>query len=252
MQWKNASMINLNDVTLVGIDGIGGDIETALAMKYSGKNITFGKSILFSASNDQYDFCDTVKIDKLTYDECQKFTLTELVSYIETEYMLLVQGDGFVVNPHLWDPAFLTYDYIGAPWDYSGLSEIVKTYDPIISEKMINSPTPYQVGNGGFTLRSKKLMSGVKDLYVDGYTGIPEDAVICIGMRPELESMGCKWPLIDVAASFSCESKTIVDGRLIDKGSEGITLNISSDDSFGFHCKGTHSDKYFRLHIGDF
>jgi hypothetical protein len=234
-------LVNLKNVTLIGMDGVGGDKETAIAMKYSQRNIDFGKTILFSASNDQYDFCDTVNIKKMTYDECQKFTLTELVSYIETDYMLLVQGDGFVVNPELWNSSFLHYDYIGAPWPYSNVFENSKRW-PDVHAKMIQSNKNYQVGNGGFTLRSKKLMDNITNLYDEKWGGIPEDAVICIGMRSDLETVGCKWPPICVAASFSCEA------RLVDV--DGVTKIFSSDQSFGFHCRGTHPDK-IELLVGE-
>lgn len=227
-------MINLNNVTLIGLDGVGGDQQTAFAMKYSQKGINFGKSILFSASNDQYNFCDTVSIKKMTYDECQKFTLTELVSYIETDYLLLVQGDGFVVNSELWNQSFLEYDYIGAPWPYSNVFENSKRW-PSVHEKMLQSNENYQVGNGGFTLRSTKLMENVKTLYDEKWQGIPEDAVICIGMRSDLEALGCKWPSPHIAASFSCEAKFV--------DVSGSTKYFSSDQSFGFHCSGTHPDK---------
>ena len=228
-------MINLNDVTLVGIDGIGGDKKTAKAMKYSQQGIDFGQSILFSASNDRYDFCDTVQIERLTYDECQEFTLTKLIDYIKTDYMLIVQGDGFVVNADSWNLAFLDFDYIGAPWFTPHTFQNTKRW-PIIHEQFARSAGSYNVGNGGFSLRSKKLMTGVKNIYSEEYNSIPEDGVICIGMRHKLEELGCKFAPPDVAALFSCESRFVEFVYESECGS-------CSDLSFGFHCGETHSDK---------
>ena len=53
--------------------------------------------------------------------------------------MLIIQHDGFILNHKAWDNEFLNYDYIGAPVYWMG-------------NKLI------EVGNGGFSLRSKKLL----------------------------------------------------------------------------------------------
>lgn len=41
-----------------------------------------------------------------------------LDSYIETPHVLVVQYDGFILNPDAWTDEFLEYDYVGAPWWY--------------------------------------------------------------------------------------------------------------------------------------
>ena len=90
----------------------------------------------------------------------------------------------------------------------------------------------YCIGNGGFSLRTKKLMQAVSKLYVDEYYGIPEDLVICIILRKQLEEQGFKFPnSIEFAGKFSCEAQYI-DGYI-----------LSSDNSLGFHCGGTHPQK---------
>lgn len=45
--------------------------------------------------------------------------IKELNKYIETDYVLIVQYDGFILNPKAWMDEFLEYDYIGAPWWYT-------------------------------------------------------------------------------------------------------------------------------------
>ena len=35
-----------------------------------------------------------------------------LASYIETDFVLIVQYDGFVLHAQAWDDDFLNYDYI--------------------------------------------------------------------------------------------------------------------------------------------
>ena len=237
-------MMNLNNVTLLGIDGLGNDLQLAKAIKYSQEKIKFGKTILFSATDDQYDFCETIKINKLSYEDCQKFTMTNLVDYIETDYILLVQSDGFIVNPDSWSDDFFSYDYIGAPWPVSNLIinnsvETIPGWHPQrkkVLEALQKSNYEYQVGNGGFTFRSKKLLSLVKEKYSEKYANIAEDGVICICMRKELESEGIKFCPLELSGLFSCESKVVND----------VNNNIykfDSDASFGFHCKESHPDK---------
>lgn len=63
------------------------------------------------------------------------FMLTSVHKFIDTDHVLIVQRDGFILNPESFDPAWLELDYIGP---------IFMQYD--------------KVGSGGFSLRSKKLM----------------------------------------------------------------------------------------------
>ena len=101
--------------------------------------------------------------DRETY--C-KFIINDLHKYIDTEYFLLFQNDGWILNPDAWEDEFLNYDYIGAPW----------TWDE------------YPCGNGGFTLRSKALMEECSKMITGVYE--PEDLVICTKYRPYLERKG--------------------------------------------------------------
>src|SRR3990167_8493029 len=42
----------------------------------------------------------------------------ELSSYIDTDFALLIHGDGYVINPSAWSDRFLDYDFVGAPWPF--------------------------------------------------------------------------------------------------------------------------------------
>lgn len=227
-------MLDLNAVTLVTIDGVGHDVDAVKALKYSTKNINFNKILYITAGEMTPNFCSTVKISKLSRDDYQKFCVVELANYINTEYFLLIQSDGFVVNPHSWDERFLNYDYVGAPWPNSTLARalnnpLVRKIDEETSLVLKNATG--LVGNGGFTLRSKRLLDISSKLFKEEYIGTPEDNVICILMRRELENSGIKFPDYRTALQFSCEHR--------------IFNNIlySSDHSFGFHCRSTHLDK---------
>ena len=104
-----------------------------------------------------------------------------LANYIETEFCLIVQADGFIVHTDSWTDEFLDYDYIGAPWGHrSGL-----------------------VGNGGFSLRSTRLMHELQSPYYDEFH--PEDDRICRLYGTELIKKGFRFAPTELAERFSFE-----------------------------------------------
>ncbi len=128
-------------------------------------------------------------------DDWNKSVIYNLRNYIETTHALLIHADGYVINPHLWNPEWLEYDYIGAPWplpqdDYSYRSESGKIQ---------------RVGNS-VSLRSKKLMNLVATRDWKSYYGnTNEDGFVCCHNREWLESQGCKFDPLEVAIHFSKE-----------------------------------------------
>jgi hypothetical protein len=119
----------------------------------------------------------------------------DLDRYVETPFCLTIQRDGFVVHPEKWRDEFLKYDYIGAPWSTGQVGADAE--GNII-----------RVGNGGFSLRSKKLLG------LAGKTGIPfvpadgsfnEDYLICCVNRKIYLEHGCRFADVDVARYFAHE-----------------------------------------------
>ncbi len=160
-------VLNLPDVTLVCVD----DNEMRghdVFMKCD--NIKFGRRLLLH------------KLNLGSKEAYSKFILKELYKYIHTKYVLIVQHDGFVRNPEAWTNEFLDYDYIGATWWYKDGKN---------------------VGNGGFSLRSKKLLELCANLPTNATH--PEDHIICRDMRPYLESKGIKFAPESLANQFSFE-----------------------------------------------
>lgn len=106
-----------------------------------------------------------ISIDQIydlnTYSD---FMIKGLDQYIQTSHTLIVQWDGFITNPLLWQERFREFDYIGAPWP---------TKEGLL------------VGNGGFSLRSKKLLSALQDESI--LAKHPEDQCICLENRTYLE-----------------------------------------------------------------
>lgn len=113
-----------------------------------------------------------------------EFILRELVGHIKSEHCLIVQWDGFVLDAAQWDPGFLQYDYIGASWP-----QFCDGHD---------------VGNGGFSLRSHRLLEACQDPRFQG--DHPEDVAICRLNRPLLErEHGIRFANRSAACRFSFE-----------------------------------------------
>lgn len=180
-------MISLPEVTIICITtkDYGPSIQ---AIKKSLEQIIPAEVILFSDVHyDDPDF-SCISIPRLkSVREYSEFLLKEAGKYVETEFLLVIQHDGYPINASAWTDEFLEYDYIGAPWVYKD---------------------GRNVGNGGFSLRSKKLHTIFQtDEFIES-NGIysPEDE--CIGRlyRHYLEDKyGIRIAPDEVAAKFSYE-----------------------------------------------
>src|SRR5882672_191816 len=194
-------MINLPDVTLVTIDTACYDLAR-MAIEDSCQKLKFARVIVFTDRPDFFNVDETIKVEVKSIDEAMKILWYKVPDYIRTSHALIIQWDGWVINHHLWDNNWLEYDYIGAPWTY---------------EDGLN------VGNGGFSLRSKRLMSLVATDSNFQYKH-PEDYYICRIYRRELEAYGLKWPEVAVAERFSFENP------------EHFRFNWPPTETFGFHA----------------
>lgn len=117
-------------------------------------------------------------------EDYNRVMLRELVAHVRTSHVLVVQWDGFITHPQRWQGDFLQWDYIGAPWYHAG--------------------HPGQVGNGGFSLRSRKLLQALLEVQVD--LRRPEDMEICVHQQPLLtEQHQTRIAPLDVAQAFACE-----------------------------------------------
>lgn len=189
--------IQLPDVTLVAVACTKVD-ETISALRKSMEGIAFSRSILIT--HEPHDLAalgiEVIQIERLDYKAYNHFVAYRLGTYITTGFALLVQNDGYVLRPHKWDSMFLNYDYIGAPWPPN--------------MHFTEDGTNVRVGNGGFTLRSAKMLSILNDLnlpFTDNGTGFfHEDGLICVYHRKALEAAGIRFAPVEVAGRFSHES----------------------------------------------
>jgi hypothetical protein len=137
-------------------------------------------------------------------DEYSFYTLKICPHVCLEDFNLIIHADGFAVNKSAWTDEFLNYDYIGAVWNDGYL------------------------GNGGFSLRSRKLYDALTSLHIDyatkdylrpygddplyygitasGQKIIPEDNIICKIHKDTLVSQyGIKFAPHHIANQFSIE-----------------------------------------------
>ena len=106
-------MINLDNVTLLGIDCV--DIDRLIyAADVSQKGIKFKEvKLLTHFESDDNRIINIPKIESI--EDYSEFMIKGLNDYVDTDFVLVIQYDGFVLNPEQWNPKFLEFDYIGAP-----------------------------------------------------------------------------------------------------------------------------------------
>lgn len=159
--------LKLPDVTLCAATSVN-IVPTVAALRASMDQVAFGDVLLFT-DLEVANLPDGIRVERIprleSGDAYSRFLLGSLVDHIRTDYCLVTQWDGFVLDAANWDPAFLQWDYIGAPWP-----QFVDGYD---------------VGNGGFSLRSRRLLEACRDRrFVISH---PEDVAICRLNREFLE-----------------------------------------------------------------
>lgn len=175
----------LKNITLCAVDCATPSLAVN-ALEKSAAALDFTDVILFSDQTTEFSG-RTVLINKLSSrDAYSAFMLKRLVEFVETPYVLIVQWDGFVVDPARWTLDFTGCDYVGAWWGWF--------------------PDGLNVGNGGFCLRSRKLLEACAALIGDSPPVENEDTVICRRLRPRLESdWGVTFAPRRVANLFSYE-----------------------------------------------
>lgn len=182
----------LNEVTLVAVTSVA-LAATIEALRKSMRQVEFGRVVLLSDRRPSVSMegIEWIAIDPLrSRSDYSRFMLHELYRHITTEHALCVQWDGFVLKGDAWRPTFTDYDYIGALW-------------PHFSDD-------YRVGNGGFSLRSRRLLEACTSLPADGLHA--EDVLIGRVYRERLENIGIRFAPEEVAAGFAYE-RTAPTGR---------------------------------------
>jgi tetratricopeptide (TPR) repeat protein len=178
-------MLELPGVTLCCIDTVNHELALR-ALRLSRAEIRFGRTLFVSDRALSTDDIDVEVIPALnSRDDYSMFVLKSLAPRIHTPHVLLVQWDGYVIHPAAWRDDFLTNDYIGAQWFWHN--------------------DGMRVGNGGFSLRSRKLLLALADPRI--VLDEAEDVTICRTFRPLLESeYGIRFASEPAADAFAYEA----------------------------------------------
>ena len=140
-------MLELPDVTLVCADTLNHALA-ARAIARCCERIRYGSALFLTDALPPGialpPGVETREIAPLASREAYStLMLKGLARHVESSHALVVQWDGYVVNPDAWTGEFLACDYIGAPWPWGSEGS--------------------RVGNGGFSLRSRRLLDALAD-----------------------------------------------------------------------------------------
>ena len=203
--------------------------EAIKTLNYCKRFFNFKNSHLFSDLNPYEHENKFIKIKKIENISQYNNFLLKIGDYIESSHVLIVQDDGHIVNPDMWSDDYLIYDYIGAPWPNSyQWNKRWKKYD---NKTIVSNSKKNRVGNGGFSLRSKKFLD-----YSSNFSdceGFAEDVFLCLVNYQEAISKDIKFAPFEIAKKFSYE----VPLGGIFKNKEKKNINFKLDNHFGWHGK---------------
>lgn len=210
-------MLQLPDVTLCCVD-------TRLprmaldALRTSMAKTRFAQALLFTAPGhglgDAPPGVRIVEVDHIRSIEAYShFLLKGMRPYLNTSHMLIVQWDGYVLDPAMWRDDFLSVDYIGAVWP--------------------QYRDAHRVGNGGFSLRSAKLLDAL--MSEDIQPQHPEDICIARTHRRLLEQRwGIRFANEDLAHRFAFERERKGPSTFGFHGMSNFTTVMSEPDLAAF------------------
>ena len=194
-------MIQLPNVTLLCLATRDHE-QAANALIYSMRGIEFGAVKLVS-DHRPHNLPENILWEHVhrmsTIDDWNHKVFYNLWKYFDTEYVLFVHPDGFVVNPQSWKPEFLHYDYIGSPWSIACCHAI--------RGSRVDTHEINRVGNS-VGIRSRKLCK------VPSEIGIPwmrfngdynEDTQITNHWRQLFVEQGCTFAPFELAIQFGRE-----------------------------------------------
>jgi hypothetical protein len=178
----------LPQVTLCAIDTRAPALA-AQSLQRSSADIDFARVVLFSHRVEPGTLAADIELVDIgpigSGAEYSHFVLRRLPEHVATPFVLVTQWDGFVVDPAQWRDEFLEFDYLGAPWH--------------------DQPEARCVGNGGFSLRSQRLLQAGRDLRVSPEH--PEDQALCRDHRDLLErEHGVRFAPPSLARRFAFEN----------------------------------------------
>ena len=180
-------MLRLPDVTLVCYEVMAHDLMT-LTLRDAMEKVEFKEVIVWTDKRlDLPKSVNQILVDGKT-NKIHSALVMWYSAYkvVKTSHMLNIEWDAGVHNIDAWTPEFLEYDYIGAPWPWHN---------------------DHRVGNGGFSLRSQRLMEYLSN-HVEWFPIChPDDDTICRRYSDALTGIGFKFAPEELADKFAFERK---------------------------------------------
>lgn len=218
---------NILNVDLISINCVDA-YQSAAAINYCQKFFNFGKSILVTHQNIDADNIELHLLnEKLDWNQYNDIVLN-LIEHTDNDYVLLIQDDGHIVNPNLWDDDYLNYDYIGAPWPSE--ESWIKLQHESQKDYMREIFPQNRVGNGGFCLRSRKFLEFSSQFH--SCDGLGEDSFLCTRKYKEAIEYGIKFAPFELAVKFAYENPCIEFGT-----SWNEKIFFDKNKHFGWHGK---------------
>ena len=180
--------LRLPQVTLICVDTANPDLALR-ALNHSMRWISFGAAVLVTAPNHTLSPPPGLQIVAnetiSTVRDYSRFMLRDLLPYVDTSHCLVVQWDGYVLDPTMWRDKFMEFDYLGPIW-----------------ERFRNAPRCSCTG--GFTLRSRRLLAALRDEEIQSEK--PEDVCIALEYRDRLQDRyGIHYADFEIARQFAIE-----------------------------------------------
>jgi len=184
-------MLHLRDVALVIVDDCCPDLAAA-AVERSCNRVRFHSVHVWTPQPAFKLFAELRNVPELYLKHFDggdmrsvaKVLWERVPESVDAKHVLVQQWDSWVLSPQCWSSEFLRYDYIGCPWGWHG--------------------DGYEVGNGGFSMRSMKLIQRVAKDGLWFNWGEPEDVTVCRTHR-KLLGDAYKYAPVPIAACFGFE-----------------------------------------------
>jgi hypothetical protein len=243
-------MRDFSHITIVSVTGLPDAQGAAFALALSQRQMPGARALLCSpkAPPEMAEGIEHRAIAPMNYHEYSLFMMYALWRVIETEYVLIVQDDGWVLDIANWDDDFLNYDYVGPTThvgrvDHAGGTDWQYIYK--WNHELGKPGTAVMpVLNGGFSLRSRRMLRALIDhpeirmeirppdtvegepLKMNWANGwLNEDVQLTAVMRPALEAVGFKFAPVDVCVKFGIEHAGYINA-------ETDMMQL-----FGHHCR---------------
>jgi len=197
--------VKYDNITVVAIYGNGEGLKAVPSINKTAECLPGSKKLLITDKHLPTDIPQRLVAAPFDYAGYSKFCMYSLGKFIDTDYALIVQHDGWALNKDNWKDKWLEYDYIG------GLTHAALIENMLITNyQWIGLENTIVVQNGGFSLRSKRFMNALTDhgiMPMDQPDPMlnNEDIQLTAFMRRSLEKVGMKFAPDEEAKLFSFE-----------------------------------------------